>query len=239
MPKRSAPESEGRMKTLLRNLLIGSLLLFAFVLEFPFPWMAEGKGEVKSGLAILSFFTEKGGDPGRGAICPICKRVSQKGDILLSAQNIMTRLLHHKIEAIGDFQALPLEKVEEALSHWRRKDFEEKLLASSLRLGKELNVDFLFIGVIFRFEERIGSALGVERPASVSFDLHLFRLKDEKMVWEGKFEETQRPLSEDLLRIGSFLKRRAHWLTAEELATAGMDEMLRKLPGSKELGETP
>jgi hypothetical protein len=77
----------------------------------------------------------------------------------------------------------------------------------------------------------------VERPASVSFDLHLFRLRDEKMVWTGKFDETQKPLSENLLKIGSFFRRKARWLVAEELASVGMDEMLRKLPGWQELDQ--
>jgi hypothetical protein len=57
------------------------------------------------------------------------------------------------------------------------------------------------------------------------------------MVWEGKLDETQRPLSENLFKIGSFFRRKAHWLTAEELAGVGMDEMLKRLPGLKELEE--
>jgi hypothetical protein len=106
-------------------------------------------------------------------------------------------------------------------------------------LGKTLNVDFIFLGVLFRFEERIGSSIGAEKPASVGFDVHLFRMRDEKMVWRGKFDETQKPLSEDLLKIGSFVRRKASWLTAGELSSVGMDEMLKRFPGTKELEEMP
>jgi hypothetical protein len=102
-----------------------------------------------------------------------------------------------------------------------------------------LNVDFIFIGFVFRFEERIGSHIGAEKPASVGFDVHLIRLRDEKIVWTGKFDETQRPLSENLLKIGSFFRRKASWLTAEELSSVGMDEMLKKFPDAKELEEKP
>ena len=77
----------------------------------------------------------------------------------------------------------------------------------------------------------------MEKPASVAFDLHLLRIRDGVEVWKGKFDETQRPLSENLLKIGSFLRRKASWLTAEELASVGMDEILRKLPEAKELEE--
>ena len=95
------------------------------------------------------------------------------------------------------------------------------------------------IGILFRFEERIGSSLGVEKPASVAFDLHLFRLRDGVRVWDGKFDETQRPLCDNLFQIGSFVRRKAKWLTAEELAEVGMEEMLKKFPGVKELEEKP
>jgi hypothetical protein len=160
-----------------------------------------------------------------------------KGEILPGSQNTLTRFLYQKIETIGTFRVFPLEKMEDALSNWDKKLFEEKPIPSSIQLGKELNVDFILVGFLFRFEERIGSSLGVEKPASVGFDVHLFRLRDERMVWGGKFDETQRPLSENLFKIGSFFRRKAHWLTAEELASVGMDEILKKLPGASELEE--
>jgi hypothetical protein len=143
------------------------------------------------------------------------------------------------MEAKGTFRALPMEKVEEALSHRDQTPFEEKAVQSSIQAGKELNVDFIIVGFLFRFEERIGSAIGVEKPASVAFDLHFYRLRDGKMVWEGRFDETQKPLSENLFKIGSFLRRKASWLTAEELASVGMDEILGHFPGAEELEEMP
>jgi hypothetical protein len=149
----------------------------------------------------------------------------------------MTQLLQQKLEAIETFQVLSLEKVQEILAHWDQKQFEKRLIPSSIQLGRQLNVDFIIVGFLFRFEERIGSPIGVERPASVAFHVHLFRLKDGIEVWQGRFDETQRPLSENLFKIGSFLRRKASWLTAEELASVGVDEMLKRLPGTQELEE--
>lgn len=200
-------------------------------------WMSEVRAEMKPSLAVLPFFIHRGEGPGRGAACPICKGVIQRGEILPGSQNTLTRLLEQKMEAPGIFKVLPLEKVEEAFSQIERRQFELKPMRSSIQLGKTLNMDFIFIGVLFRFEERIGSHIGAEKSASVGFDVHLIRLKDEKMVWTGKFDETQRPLSENLFKIGSFVRRKASWLTAEELSSVGMDEMLKRFPGPKELEE--
>ncbi len=217
--------------------MVRLVLLLALILGLTLSWSLEAKTEMKPSLAILPFFIERGEDPGRGAICPICKRVYSRGEILPGSKNTLTRLLQQKMEAIGTFKVLPIEKMEEALSHWDKKQFEEKLIPSSIQLGKELNADLIIVGFLFRFEERIGSSIGAEKPASVGFDIHLFRLRDGIEVWRGRFDETQRPLSENLFKIGSFFRRKASWLTAEELASVGVDEMLKRLPAPQELEE--
>ena len=214
-------------------------LLMVFMLGMILAWSDPLMADTKPSLAIFPFFIERVKDPARGAVCPICKGVYRQGTILGGSQNTLTRLLQEKIEASGTFKILPSEKVEAALSKSDRRQFELKPMRSFIQLGKTLDMDFIFIGVLFRFEERIGSHIGAEKPASVAFDVHLIRLKDEKMVWIGRFDETQRPLSENLLKIGSFVRRKGSWLTAEELSSVGMDEMLKRFPGPKELEEMP
>jgi hypothetical protein len=206
----------------------GLIILLLGLMVF---WIFEVKAEEKPRLTILPFFIE------REAFCPVCRTVFQRGEILPGAQNVLTRLLYPKMEGKGIFRIIPLEKMEEALSHREKRIFEERPKSSSIELGKELGSDFVSIGFVFRFEERIGSSVGVERPASAGFDLHLIRLKDGVEVWRGRMDETQRPLSENFFKIGSFFRRKAHWLTAEELTSVGMDEALRRLPGAAELEE--
>lgn len=177
----------------------------------------------KPTIVILPFFVEKGG------VCPFCKGVFRKGEILPGSEAKLTRILNEKIEAKGLFKVIPFQKLTEVLSQFDEREIQKRSIFYYTKAGKELNIDFLLIGYIFRFEERIGSSIGVERPSSVGFDLHLIRLKDGMEVWRGKFDETQRPLSENLLKLGSFLRRRASWLTAEELANVGMEEVLSNL----------
>ena len=201
-------------------------------------WTATTRSEEKPPLAILPFFAERVEDPERGAaVCPLCKGIVKSGTILLGAQNTMTRLLYSKMGAMGTFTLLPEERVEETFFHSARDPFQQNPISSAVQLGKELDVDFVFVGYLFRFEERVGSSIGVEKPASVGFDLHLVRVRDGKVAWTARFDETQRPLSEDLRKFKSFMRRGAMWLTAQELASAGMSEALEKLPGVKELEE--
>ncbi len=216
-----------------------NFLIVLFMLGMIFGWSAPLRAEAKPSMAILPFFIERVDDPARGAVCPVCKGIYRPGNILPGSRNSLTQLLQEKMEAMDTFNVLPREKVDAVLSPSERAQLELKPLRSSIQLGKTLNMDFIFIGFIFRFEERIGSHIGAEKPASVGFDVHLIRLRDEKIVWKGKFDETQKPLSENVLKIGSFLRRKASWLTAEELSSVGMDEMLKKFPGAKELEEMP
>ena len=199
---------------------------------------AAEAAEPKPELAILPFFVRRGEGPSRGEVCPLCRGLHQSGSILPGAQNTMTRLLYEKMEALGAFTIFPLERVEGVLSRSDPKQFFEKPGSAAVLLGRELDADFVLVGYLFRFEQRVGSSVGVDRPASVGFDLHLVRVRDGKIAWTGKFDETQRPLSDNLLKIGTFFRRGAKWLTAEELASAGMGETLTALPGAKELEET-
>jgi hypothetical protein len=227
------------MKTVLRRKWLWSLFFFICTLSLVVLWVDETRAETKPSIAIFPFFIERVEDPARGAVCPVCKGVYRQGDILPGSQNTLARLLQEKMEGMGAFKILPQEKVEEALSKSDRRQFGIKPMRSFIQLGKTLNVDFIFVEYLFRFEERIGSNIGVEKPASVGFDVHLIRLRDEKMVWIGKFDETQKPLSENLLKMGDFVRRKASWLTAAELSSVGMDEMLKRFPGPKELEEMP
>ena len=215
------------------------LLVSFFILGVILAWSVPLKAETKFSLAILPFIIERVEDRARGAVCPICGGLYGKGNVLAGSQIYLTRHLQEKMEAMGTFKLLPPEKVEEALSESDRRQFDLNPMRSSIRLGQTLDVDFIFVGFLFRFEQRVGSSIGVDKPASVGFDVHLIRLRDGRMVWTGKFDETQRPLSENLLKMGSFVRRKASWLTAEELSSVGMDEMLTRFPGPKELEEMP
>jgi len=223
----------------MRRWQMKQLLVSFFILGVILAWSVPLKAETKFSLAILPFIIERVEDRARGAVCPICGGLYGKGNVLAGSQIYLTRLLQEKMEAMGTFKLLPPEKVEEALSESDRRQFDLNPMRSSIRLGQTLDVDFIFVGFLFRFEQRVGSSIGVDKPASVGFDVHLIRLKDRKMVWTGKFDETQRPLSENLLKMGSFVRRKASWLTAEELSSVGMDEMLTRFPGPKELEEMP
>ena len=219
----------------LRNLHFLLLPLFLVI----HPTSSELRAEEKPGLAVFPFYILRVEDPARGAFCPVCKEVHRSSAIVPGVPKTLTRELYGKLEALGSFSVISLDKMEEILTVGNQKRFETSPVSTSVQLGRELNVDFVMVCILFRFEERVGSSLGVEKPASVAFDLHLYRVRDGQKVWDGDFDETQKALFDNLLQAGSFFKQGAKWLTAEQLAEGGMDGVLKKLPSPKELEEKP
>jgi hypothetical protein len=83
-----------------------------------------------------------------------------------------------------------------------------------------------------RFVRRRGGDRGAVRAASVWFELEL-RASDGALLWKGKFDETQRGLTEDLLGFRRAVARRFRWVSAEELASYGASELVARMPGRR------
>ncbi|WP_022855870.1 hypothetical protein [Thermodesulfobacterium thermophilum] len=99
------------------------------------------------------------------------------------------------------------------------------------RLASKTGVDAILYGRIYRYQERQGSGFSVNEPASVAFVLVLYDGSSGKIVWAEMFDETQKPLSENLLNLKIYKKIK--WLTAKELAENGIELLLQKFPGAK------
>jgi len=131
----------------------------------------------------------------------------------------------------NDFIIIPTSQAQGALSGLLR-DYENTLsdLTIALKAGRSLDVDAVVLGYIYRFSQRVGKRYSAEIPASVAFDIYLVEVKDGRILWHGYFDETQRPLSEDLFQLGTFLKRKGSWITAKEMALSALDEMFLTFP---------
>lgn len=106
-------------------------------------------------------------------------------------------------------------------------------------IGEKAGAEAVLTGVVTRYEEREGGPLGVKKPASVGFDVNLISAVDGTLLWNGRYAETQKSLVEDLGMVFTFFKRKGKWLTAEELAEYGVEEVLKTLPKSPMDHPTP
>jgi len=93
-------------------------------------------------------------------------------------------------------------------------------------VAKQLKADVVLIGLVSVYQERVGSRIGANPAASVGFEVKAVAA-DGRVLWVGNYYERQRPLTEDVL---GFIQRSGMFVTAEELAEYGVDEMMKEFP---------
>ena len=172
--------------------------------------------------------------------CPVCGSVVMTGEVAEGAVEFLSDSLYSVLKSKGDFELVSPGQAQGVLSKLLYGDAgtlsEHALLVEA---GQALNADAVLAGYIFRFRERIGTRYAVKSPASVAFDMHLIRVADGRVLWSGQFNETQKSLSENLLHLETFLKRKASWVTAREMAQAGLEDILQSLSGFAVRNENP
>ncbi len=151
----------------------------------------------------------------------------------------------------GDFSSKFLNSLDQILNQelikrgWEGyKDFtvvrqcEEIILSKGARLrgiekwceiGKCVPVRYLLVPELKRWRERKGSKWGVVEPSMVEFFFYLIDVKKKEVIRVFHFNKEQKALSENILEIKKFFKRKG-WITAKELFTEGV------IKGLKELG---
>jgi hypothetical protein len=81
--------------------------------------------------------------------------------------------------------------------------------------------------LVYRFQERQGGNLAVDKPASVGIHAHLY--KGNSLVKTVVFDETQQPLSENILAFPTFMKRGGKWITVDQMAQEGIEKAIDEL----------
>ena len=152
------------------------------------------------------------------------------GELPARAASDMTVIFHRKLTRLGRCEVIPLEQSQAVVEGIDPDAFRKDPIGFAVQIGRELGVYGVVIGGVYRFEQRQGSALGVESPASAAFDAHLVTVANKKVFWSGRFDETQHSLSENALKITSFVKGGAQWVTVERWAEIGVDSILRTFP---------
>lgn len=105
----------------------------------------------------------------------------------------------------------------------------ERPLYLAREAGQQLHYEGVLVTEVIRYQTRTGSAYAVDNPASVAISFKLLAIAKDQVVWNADFDQTQQPLFENILSsrsTGSGFR----WLTAAELAKAGLTKKLNNCP---------
>ena len=140
------------------------------------------------------------------------------------AEDKVTQLFWRRLQAKEGLRVLPpgdAAKVATTAAEATKSTSE----MAAANLAKRLKVDAALVGQVLVFQERVGSRMGASPAAAVGFEVKVVAA-DGQVLWAGNYYERQRPMTEDFM---GFIHRWA-FVTADELAQYGVDEVLKEFP---------
>jgi len=97
------------------------------------------------------------------------------------------------------------------------------------RAARDFGATSVVLGKVTRWREREGSAAGASTPASVAFEVSLHEAPMGRRLWTGRFDETQKSMTESILRARQYPGGGTRWLSTEEFARWGAQETVKSM----------
>jgi hypothetical protein len=194
--------------------------------------LLQEKGAIFKRIAILPFQNLSTEEAARNAVAVTMPASALKTkNEPKTPERIIEDLFWDGLAASKKFDLVSPDRAGGILEQVTNTSFKTTLAEAVQKVGAELEADGVVVAYVYRFRERRGYDYAAEKPASVFFEIQLFRSRDGSIVWKGIFDMTQTSLMENMFRASYLVKDRGRWITAKELAKEGMEDTLKKFPG--------
>lgn len=185
-------------------------------------------------IALMPFLKGSFESPDGGIDKPLSRPVSQfafeKQDLRDDADQIMTRLVAKALQTRFGERFVDVKRSMSVFKQIAADDTLDTPRKLAKAFGDKLQAEAIVVGSVWRYRDR-GSVKDMpDIPTSVAFELFLMEAATARRLWRGKFNETQKALTDDVIRGVKQLKMGSRWLTADELARYGVKEVLKKFP---------
>ncbi len=189
-------------------------------------------GALPEAVLVVSFQNMAARYPDASAVrSPISGKVFPIGPVADGAEALLTDYVVTALKKRAEFSLIHPGQARAVLA---QMSLENKDLVPDrqaiVNIGNALSADAVLAGFVYRFKDRVGTAYGVDSPASVAFELHLIQMPDGRVVWSASVDDTQLSLSEDLFQVGKFIERRGRWVTAPNMARRAIDAAFADFP---------
>ena len=145
------------------------------------------------------------------------------------AEKALTRQMQRAMELKLDDKVVPLARSADIFDDLPQNRMVDTPRQFAQRFGKAMGADHVIIGSVWRYRDRTP-----DTGASVAFTVYLLEVNNGRRVWRGRFDKTQQALSDDLQDAGAFFQKGARWLSAEELARFGIEQVMQSFPETVE-----
>jgi hypothetical protein len=190
------------------------------------------RGAAPKSVLVLSFQNMAARYPAESAVrSPISGKVFPVGAVSDEAVSFLTDYVVATLEDRKQYLVITPGQARAVLSQMSLEN--EDLVPDRqavVHIGSALSADTVLAGFVYRFKDRVGTAYGVDSPASVAFDLHLIQIPAGRIVWSAGVDDTQLSLSEDLFQVGKFIERKGRWVTAPDMARQALEAAFADFP---------
>jgi len=162
--------------------------------------------------------------------CPVARLSFDPQNLSAGCDQILTVYVQEAIAKRHGEKVVPLRESKDVFGRTIRSEATDTLRTTAQDFGRAVDTKIVMVGTVWRYRERVGGPVAVQSPASVAFAIALIDVTRGKMLWRGRFAETQASLSENILDVRAFLKKGGRWLSANELARYGVSELFEKYP---------
>ncbi|QTA81984.1 Uncharacterized protein dnl_43450 [Desulfonema limicola] len=176
-------------------------------------------------ILVLSFTDASDGEDNSSVRCPLSGKTFLTGKIHAGSIDFLNNHMRKLLGSNQNFKFISSEHLKKIQADQENIPEIERFINT----GKKLKTDAVLTGHIYRYQDRVGGKYSVESPASIAFDIHLVRVADGRLLWSAHFDETQKALTDDLFQLSSFLKRDGQWITADQMAAAGLEHLTEGL----------
>ncbi|HWR05016.1 MAG TPA: hypothetical protein VN419_13510 [Humidesulfovibrio sp.] len=147
-----------------------------------------------------------------------------KPEILANLDGALNQSLRaHGVSIAGTPAAV--RQCQEIMTLERTGKARESAWSYWLGVGRCLPADFILVPQVLGWKELEGGG----NPAAVVMDLYLIDVKGQRLVSRYHYDETQKALTDNLLDLGKFVKRKGEWVNADVLAKEGIEAGLREM----------
>lgn len=159
---------------------------------------------------------------------PLTGKVFVTDEVTPEASDFLLPQLNHLLGQLDRVQVVHLKKDRNLTNVGLAPQSGHRRLriAKIQAVGRENGANGVLCTYIYAFQERVGKDFGVQRPAKVALELNLVAVESGAVLWQAHFSETQQTLDKNLLKIGKFIKRGGRWITAREMATNAIEDLI-------------
>ncbi|MFP7755069.1 hypothetical protein ACLG6S_10555 [Thermodesulfobacteriota bacterium B35] len=130
---------------------------------------------------------------------------------------VLDRLLQEQLAGRKDIRF-----VSDSQLYGMEGTLSENFLVQARKIAHRFSCNAVLETTLWRYSERVGGRYTAKEPASVTFEYRLVATDNGSVLCQGRYDEVQKSVLENLYNLRKARERGFTWVTAEELLREGL-----------------